>query len=56
MLPLNNEWLSWPPESLDGFFNSDTTNEVDLSADIKHLFDQPTQEKGHEIQRPNRFD
>ena len=28
MLPLNDEWLSWPPESLDSFFASNPPGQV----------------------------
>ncbi len=28
MLPLNDDWLSWPPESLDSFFKEASADDI----------------------------
>jgi hypothetical protein len=49
MLPLNDEWLSWPPESLDGFFICQVIDEVPDSTQQNASISQLSQEKVYEI-------
>jgi hypothetical protein len=50
MIPLNDDWLSWPPESLDSFFNEVTTkaSAVSIQPDTKIPESQSLQEHRHE--------
>lgn len=49
MLPLNDEWLSWPPESLDGFFICQAIDEAPDSTQQNASISQLSQEKVYEI-------
>ena len=53
MLTLNDEWLSWPPESLDGFFVCLAIDEVPESTQQKELTSQLSREKAYETLSTN---
>lgn len=50
MLPLNDEWLSWPPESLDSFFTGCSKNRLvnDFRPEEQAPVKQSQQEQSHE--------
>ena len=56
MLPLNDEWLSWPPESLDGFFICQAINEVHNSTQQTESIGQLSLEKMSETLSANLND
>ena len=56
MLTLNDEWLSWPPESLDGFFICLAIDEVPDSPQQKELTSQLSREKAYETLSTNLND
>ena len=56
MLPLNDEWLSWPPQSLDGFFICQSVNEVPDSTQQNESIGQLSLEKINETLSANLND
>jgi hypothetical protein len=56
MLALNDEWLSWPPESLDQFFICQTIDEVTESTQQNESIGQLSLEKINETLSPNLND
>jgi len=54
MLPLNDEWLNWPPESMDSFFASSSQNSLatHIRAEDQHKPEkQPRQGNTNETNR-----
>ncbi|MCW8963512.1 MAG: hypothetical protein OQL16_06910 [Gammaproteobacteria bacterium] len=53
MLPLNDEWLSWPPESLDSFFSGSPQARCDddICPEEQAPARQPQQEHSHETSK-----
>ena len=43
MTELNDDWLHWPPDSIDGFF--DDKHETDRTLDIRTAHDNKTYEE-----------